>query len=145
MIGGNEPIIFGDGFRRRDFIHVDDVNDFHILCLTDDRTIGQTYNLGRGKSLSLFDVGAEVGTVLREKGYTIPSPIKYKQMPEINGEAFEIFADIRKAKHLGWEPKRSIAEALKDTITYLEKEIASGVIDPKTYMSKLDTDSVKIG
>jgi len=147
MMGGNNPIIFGDGNRRRDFIHVDDVNDFHIQCLTDDRTIGQTYNLGRGESCSLLEIGDAVLAVLKARGYSPPLPneVEYTYMPEINGEAFEIFADIRKATSLGWTPKKSIATALDDTVAYLEKEIAQGAIDPLTYMVDLNTDSVKIG
>jgi UDP-glucose 4-epimerase len=145
MMGGNAPIIFGDGARRRDFIHVDDVNDFHIQCLTDDRTIGQTYNLGRGSSCSLLEIGDAVAAVLKARGYTLPDAVEYTYMPEINGEAFEIFADIRKALSLGWCPKKSIAVALDDTIAYLEKEIERGSIDPVTYMANLNTDSVKIG
>ena len=65
-------------------------------------------------------------------------------MPEINGEAYEIFADIRKALSLAWKPKKSIAVALDDTIAYLEKEIERGSIDPLTYMVDLNIDSVKI-
>jgi nucleoside-diphosphate-sugar epimerase len=145
MMGGNNPIIFGDGNRRRDFIHVDDVNDFHVQCLTDGRTIGQTYNLGRGQSCSLFEIGDAVATVLKARGYNLPDSVEYTFMPEINGEAYEIFADIRKALSLGWCPNKSIAVALDDTIAYLEKEIERGSIDPLTYMRFLNTDSVKIG
>ena len=145
MMGGNNPIIFGDGQRRRDFIHVDDVNAFHIQCLIDDRTIGQTYNLGRGQSCSLFEIGDAVAGVLKARGYEVPDAVEYTFMPEINGEAFEIFADIRKALSLGWCPKKSISTALDDTIAYLEKEIERGSIDPLTYMVDLNTDSVKIG
>lgn len=145
MIGRNNPIIFGNGTRRRDFIHVDDVNDFHIQCLTDDRTIGQTYNLGRGESWSLFEIGDAVAAVLKARGYDIPDVVEYTFMPEINGEAFEIFADINKVLSLGWSPKKSISTALDDTVAYLEKEIAKGSIDPATYMVGLNTDNVKIG
>lgn len=145
MMGGNAPIIFGDGQRRRDFIHVDDVNAFHIKCLSDDRTIGQTYNLGRGESCSLYEIGEEVASVLKARGYDLPDTVKYSYMPEINGEAFEIFADIRKAQSIGWEPVKSISTALDDTVAYLEKEIKRGSIDPSSYMVELDINDVKIG
>ena len=145
MMGGHPPLIFGDGNRRRDFIHVDDVNDFHVQCLTDDRTIGKTYNLGRNQSWSLLEIGSTVAAVLKARGYDIPDTIEYTYMPEINGEAFEIFANIHKALSLGWCPKKSIRTALDDTVAYLEKEIERGSIDPATYMVGLNTDSIKIG
>lgn len=139
MMGGNDPIIFGNGRRRRDFIHVDDINDFHLQCLTDDRTINQTFNLGRGESHSLYEIGDMVARILGIKEF------KYSLMPEINGEAFEIRANISKAKALGWIPKKSIYTALEDTIIYLREEIAKGNIDPKTFMNNVKIESVKIG
>jgi UDP-glucose 4-epimerase len=139
MMGGNDPIIFGNGHRRRDFIHVDDINDFHLQCLTDDRTINQTFNLGRGESHSLYEIGDMVARILGIKEF------KYSLMPEINGEAFEIRANISKAKALGWIPKKSIYTALEDTIIYLREEIAKGNIDPKTFMNSVKIESVKIG
>lgn len=146
MMAGNKPIIFGNGERRRDFIHVDDINDFHIIAMNDDRTIGETYNLGRGESYSLYEIGDIVASVLKSRGYSnIPETVEYAMMPEINGEAFDIYADIGKAKTLGWKPNKSIAEALYDTIAYLEHEISIGAIDPHTYMCNIDTESVKIG
>jgi UDP-glucose 4-epimerase len=145
MIAGNKPIIFGNGERRRDFIHVDDINDFHVLAMNAPETIGQTYNLGRGESYSLYEIGTIVSDVLRKRGYTVPDQVEYTMMPEINGEAFDIYADVRKANCLGWAARKSIAQALEDTIVYLEAEITNGAINPDTYMSNINTDSVKIG
>ena len=144
LIGGSNPIIFGDGHRRRDFIHVDDINDFHVKCLTNQKTIGQTYNLGCGRSYSLYEIGDLIHSVLTERNYAVKSKIEYDMLPEINGEAFDIYADISKAKSLDWEPKRSLRQAIEDTIIYLEKEIQLGNISPDTYMSKLDTSEIKI-
>lgn len=147
MIGGNNPIIFGDGYRRRDFIHVDDINDFHLLCLKDDRTIGETFNLGRNQGHSLFEIGNYIAEVLRRKGFAAPSPsnLKYTFFPEINGEAFEIRGNSNKARGLGWTPSRDIVTMLEDTIDYLAEQIELGNIDPTTYMAHLNADEVKIG
>ena len=38
LLRGERPIIYGTGEKRRDFIYVDDVNDFHLRCIDDERT-----------------------------------------------------------------------------------------------------------
>ena len=139
LLGKNNPIIFGDGTRRRDFIHVDDVNDFHIKCLTDERTINQTFNLGTGTHKSLFEVCEIIHQYLN-----IDVELDFDIMDEINGEAHTIFADISKAKELGWVPKKTIDDAIFDTIDYLIGEINDGKIDPHKYMEDMDTSKVKI-
>lgn len=139
LLGSNNPIIFGDGNRRRDFIHVDDINKFHLQCLTDDRTINQTFNLGTGKSNSLFDIAKIVHKYLGTE-----KELNYDFMPEINGEAFNIFADISKAEAIGWHPEKSIEDAIYDTIDYLKLEIEKGNINPETYMKDICTDNIKI-
>lgn len=139
LLGGNNPIIFGDGTRRRDFIHVDDVNDFHLLCMENDDTIGQTYNLGTGTSTSLFKISEIIHSYLG-----IERDLAFDMMPEINGEAHTIFANIRKAESLGWSPSRDIYAQIYDTLDYLNKEILLGNVDPTKFMKDLNTDSVKI-
>lgn len=142
ILGGNNPIIFGDGTRRRDFIHVDDVNSFHLQCLTDERTINQTYNLGMSNSHSLFDIGFIIWDYLKDEAPL--DQLAYDMMPEINGEAHTIFANIDKAKALGWVPEKTIEDAIHDTIDYLKEEIKRGNVNPNGFMENLNTDSVKI-
>lgn len=139
LMGENFPIIFGDGNRRRDFIHVDDINRFHLQCITDERTINETFNLGMAKSTSIFEICEIVHEYLK-----LDTKLEYDMFPEINGEAFEIVANIDKAKHLGWEPKKSIKDMIVDTIEYLKLEIERGNVDPKTFMNNLDISNVKI-
>lgn len=148
MMGGNKPIIFGDGFRRRDFIHVDDINAFHLQCLVDPRTINETFNLGRGEAYSLYEIGHMVALILNDtKRYprVDTTNLEYQQMPEINGEAFEIRSNISKAVALGWSPQKSIYEALEDTIKYLESQVVLGYVNPKTFMADVKIEDVKIG
>src|SRR5947208_1873441 len=60
LLRGKRPTIYGDGSKRRDFIYVDDVNDFHLLCLKDPRTVGGTFNLGSGANHSVLEIYREI-------------------------------------------------------------------------------------
>ena len=142
LLGGNNPIIFGDGTRRRDFIHVDDVNRFHLQCLTDERTIGETFNLGMNQSHSLYEISEIIFDYLKDE--ISVDALEYDMMPEINGEAHTIFANITKARELGWVPEKTIQDAIYDTIDYLKNEIVLGNVNPEGFMADIDTDSVKI-
>lgn len=139
FMGNKNPIIFGDGHRRRDFIHVDDVNNFHMICLYDNRTNNETYNVGLGKSTSLFEIIDIIRTYMGSNN----TDIEYKE--EINGEAFEIFANIEKAKSLGWKPEKTINDAIVDTIEFLKNEEKTGSVKPDQFMDNLDLSTIKIG
>jgi len=137
-MGDHAPIVFGDGERRRDFIHVDDVNKFHRMIMLNEKTFGETYNLGTGTTRSIFEIINEVKTLMNESSTAII------EMPEINGEAFEIKANIDKARSLGWHPSKTIEDALNDTYQYLKKEVENGIINPMEFMEDLDIEKVKI-
>ena len=142
LLGGNNPIIFGDGTRRRDFIHVDDVNAFHLQCLVDNRTVNETFNLGMNNSNSLYDISQIIFEYLKDE---IPADyLEYDNLPEINGEAHTIYSNIDKAKAIGWAPQKTIEDAIYDTIDYLKLEIEKGNVDPTTFMSGINSDDLKI-
>jgi nucleoside-diphosphate-sugar epimerase len=87
---------------------------------------------------TLLDLKDIIGNAM---GY---DDVKYDQYEAIAGEALNIRADITKAKSIGWEPKKSITDTIKETIIYLNEEIKKGNIDPLTFMTDLQLEKVKI-
>jgi nucleoside-diphosphate-sugar epimerase len=60
LLRGERPTIFGTGEKRRDFVYVDDVNRFHVQCMTDARTDGRVFNLGSGRNHSVREIFEEI-------------------------------------------------------------------------------------
>ncbi len=116
MLQGDRPVIYGTGQKRRDFIYVNDVNDFHLVALEDQRTNGRVFNVGSGMNFSVNEVYQLVEDLLK----TGLQPV-YK--PELPGEAEITLADLTAAKSLGWKPRVEIREGLKRTIEYLQNRV----------------------
>lgn len=121
LLKGNQPVIYGTGEKRRDFVYVDDVNDFHLLCLKDDRTSGRVFNIGSGRNYSVLEIYELISGLL---GVEILPVHK----PDLPGEAQQTLADITEVKKAGWQPKICIADGLKKMIEYIEKELKKGNI-----------------
>ena len=138
IMGGHKPIIFGDPMKSRDYIDVDDVNDFHILCMKDQRTENRTFNLGTGKNTNLLELKDIIGECMNV------SNVQYNSYDAIAGEAVNIKADISAATELGWVPKNDIKDTINKTIDYLKKEVKVGNINPKTFMENIEIKKVKI-
>jgi len=121
LLKGELPIIYGDGSKRRDFVHIEDVNAFHIQCMNDPRTDGKVFNVGSGKNYSVLEIYEMISEILGVKILPI-----FK--PNLPGEARNTLADITKAKKLGWYPSIDIKTGLKDMIAYIRGEMARGRI-----------------
>jgi UDP-glucose 4-epimerase len=113
---GERPTIYGTGQKRRDFVYVDDVNDFHVQCLVDERTDGGTYNLGSGRSYSVREVFDLVRRLLGSR----LEPIYADDLP---GEAVETRADTRAALAVGWQPKIDLEEGVRRFIEYIQTHV----------------------
>jgi nucleoside-diphosphate-sugar epimerase len=121
QLKGERPVIYGTGEKRRDFVYVDDVNDFHLLCLRDSRTDNETYNLGSGENHSVLEIYEMVSRLL---GLRRDPEFR----PDLPGEAQITLADISKASALGWKPKTSLQAGLLRAIDYIKSEMAEGRI-----------------
>lgn len=121
LLKGEQPIIYGTGDKRRDFVHVDDVNDFHLQCLKDDRTTGKVFNLGSGVNYSINEVYAMIAALLH-------SPVKPLYKPDLPGEAFANLADISRARSLGWSPRTDLKTGLLSSIDFIKNELKGGRI-----------------
>ncbi len=121
LLKGEQPIIYGTGEKRRDFVYVDDINNFHIQCMTDERTTGKVFNLGYGTNYSVNEIYSVIASLLK-------SDIKPVHKPDLPGEAFANLADITEARKLGWEPKTDLATGLGKSIEFIRREIGLGKI-----------------
>ncbi len=121
LLFGQSPPVYGDGSERRDYIHVDDVNDFHMLCIESDKVAGRVFNLGCGVNHSILEVLDIIQKIL---GTTI----KPEFVPNLPGAAPANLADIAAARSVGWEPKTSLEEGLEGVVDYVKQEIAKGNI-----------------
>jgi len=121
LLKGEQPTIFGDGEKRRDFIHVDDINNFHIQCMEDKRTDGKVFNLGSGRNYSINEIYDTIARILN-------SDVRPTHLNDLPGEAFANLADITEAMRLGWVPKTTLEEGLKTSIDFIKKEFGKGRI-----------------
>ncbi|HEX6308940.1 MAG TPA: NAD-dependent epimerase/dehydratase family protein [Longimicrobiales bacterium] len=118
LLRGERPTIYGTGEKRRDFVYVDDVNDFHVQCLTDPRTHGGTFNLGSGRDHSVREILAEIQDVLG-------TAVEPRYEPDLPGEAERTCADISRARALGWTPRVGLREGLSRSIAYIRQHVAA--------------------
>jgi len=116
LLQGKQPMIYGTGEKRRDFIYVDDVNDFHLQCLDDPRTDGNVYNLGSGISYSVLEIYEAIAKLLE----TDMQPLFKSDLP---GEAEVTLADIAAAKAVDWSPKVSLEEGLQQSIAFIKAHV----------------------
>ncbi len=121
LLKGEQPIIYGTGEKKRDFIYVDDVNDFHLICIHDERTNGRTFNIGSGINYSIHEILNKISKMLG----VLAVPIYKEDLP---GEANITLADVTQARALGWQPKISLETGLKKFIDYFLNERKAGRI-----------------
>ena len=121
LLKGEQPIIYGTGEKRRDFVYVDDVNDFHIQSMKDSRTDGHIFNLGSGVNYSINEIYKMIAQLLH-------SNIKPIYKPDLPGEAQANLADISKARSLGWTPRIDLEKGLRTSIEFIRDELRAGRI-----------------
>jgi len=123
LLTNQEPLIFGDGSKRRDFIHVDDVNDFHMLCIDSEQVVNKVFNLGSGQNHSIREIYDMACEILGVK-------VEPKLLPDVPGEARANLGDISQARSVGWEPRIDLKDGLEGMVEYIRAEIAAGNISP---------------
>jgi nucleoside-diphosphate-sugar epimerase len=116
LLQGKRPTIYGTGEKRRDFVYVDDVNEFHLLALRDERTVGNVYNIGSGVNYSVLEIYRHIAALL---GSTIEPEMK----PDLPGEAETTLADIAAARALGWNARVGLDEGLRHSIEFIKRDV----------------------
>lgn len=99
-----------DGTGVRDYIHVCDLADGHVVALDKSTTTPglYTYNLGTGRGYSVLEM-------LRAFELIAGSPIPYQIVARRPGDIATCYADCSKAeRELGWTARRGLSEMCED-------------------------------
>jgi len=117
IINGEQPVIFGDGKQTRDFLYVVDLAEF-ITNSIEKTPEHKLFNLANGEQVSVNYIFEELKKI---SGYTGEA----KHIDAIKGEVRDIVLDTKLAqKELGWKPKTSMKDGLKETFDWLKKNKA---------------------
>jgi UDP-glucose 4-epimerase len=105
--------IIGTGKQCRDFVHISDIVEALVLLGSKKNISGDVYNLGLGKTVSITELANMILSILNLQKRTAVSTTGVSWQ----GDVTKIWFDISKAKkELGWTPKVTLEESIKEVI-----------------------------
>jgi nucleoside-diphosphate-sugar epimerase len=113
LLGGERPVIYGDGEQSRDFTYIDNVIDANLKAAESTTAIGQVINIANGERISLNHLLSEL------KKLTGKTEVVAEYKNARPGDVKHSLADIERArKLLGYEPGVDLRSGLKLTIDW---------------------------
>ncbi len=110
MLNGEQPTINGNGRQTRDFVFVDDVVDANLAVMSQDAQ--GIYNVGTGLETTVNDLFAMLKELTKASCQDLHGPAR-------KGEQQRSVVDVTKLrKELGWEPRVSLREGLRQTVDF---------------------------
>jgi UDP-glucuronate decarboxylase len=114
----NEDItIYGDGVQTRSFCYVDDLIDGMVSFMDSDAGFTGPVNIGNPVEVTMLELAE---TVLRLVGSK--SKLVYRPLPQDDPRQRKPNIDLAQ-KELGWQPKVSLEDGLKETINYFRRSL----------------------
>ncbi|MBP1762865.1 MAG: NAD-dependent epimerase/dehydratase family protein [Firmicutes bacterium] len=112
---GENLTVFGDGMQTRSFCYVSDLIEgiYRLLC----SAINDPVNIGNPVEMTIMDFAKKIHEVAGGNGEII-----FKPLPQDDPKVRQ--PDITKAKGLlGWSPKVSLDEGIRETLNYYKKKL----------------------
>ena len=107
----DDPIgIHGDGGQTRDFVHVTDIVGALAYAGASAEMAG-TYNVGYGRSQSIFGLAQEIIRLTGSKSVI-------EHLPSRAGDVRHSLASTERLLCAGWKPKSSVSCGLAETVDY---------------------------
>jgi UDP-glucose 4-epimerase len=115
MLRGQNPTIFGDGTKTRDYCYVGDIADANVLALNSPVT--GVYNLGRGIEVTDLEVFEAVRAA-------VGSDMAPQFAPVRPGAVEHIALDAAKARReLGWTWKVDFADGVAKAADFYREQV----------------------
>ncbi|WP_026425898.1 NAD-dependent epimerase/dehydratase family protein [Actinokineospora inagensis] len=116
IVGGEPPLIFGDGAQTMDFVHVHDIARANLLAARADVT-DTVYNIASAQETSLLGL-AQALLAAMDSGLGVEHGPERK----VNGVTRRL-ADISSAeRELGWRPEIKLDEGLRGLVEWWRAE-----------------------
>ena len=124
-LNGNPFTIHGDGHQLRSFMHVSDTCAAILTVLTKGK-IGEVYNVGTTREVSVADLAQEIKKVTdavtgKETGTFEDSCVYFNTTIDRAYNDKRYYMDASKLKCLGWEEKVPFVEGLRQTVSWYLK------------------------
>ena len=110
--------VWGSGKPLREFLNVDDLADA-CLFLMDNYEGDDFFNVGYGEEVTIMDLALLIKKVVGFEGELVMDASK----PD---GTMRKLTDISRIKALGWEPKITLEEGLKETYQWFQKKYEIG-------------------
>jgi UDP-glucose 4-epimerase len=114
LLGGSQPVIYGDGEQTRDFVYVGDVVRANILA-DSKSSISGIFNIARGEKISLNALAGMIGEIL---GREVRPRYEEARPADIRHS----LADVSKARSIGYSADYSLEYGLRETMAWFRQE-----------------------
>lgn len=110
------PTIYEDGKQLRDFVNIKDVVQANLLVLDNEQANYKVYNVGGGKAYTVLSF------------YEMAQKVFQKEIPPRLPGAFRVgdtrhaISDITELRSLGWAPRYTPEDSLREYRAYLEEQ-----------------------
>ncbi|UCH89948.1 MAG: SDR family NAD(P)-dependent oxidoreductase [Thermoplasmata archaeon] len=115
----NKPLIFEDGKQSRDFVSVHDIVQANLLVLKKSEADYNTYNVGTGIPTSIAQITLTLEKLYGKPELGIEIADKYR-----SGDIRDCYADISRLESLGYSPKYTLEDGMKELVEWGEKQKA---------------------
>lgn len=114
---GNDITIYGDGRQTRSFCYVDDMIDGFVRMMATENGFTGPVNLGNPAEFAILEIAEKVIQLVGGK-----SEISFHPLPTDDPRQRQPDIDLARSK-LGWQPKVSLEDGLKETIAYFRRTL----------------------
>ncbi|GAB4315872.1 MAG: SDR family oxidoreductase [Methanobacteriaceae archaeon] len=113
LLKNRPPIIYGDGMQTRDFIHIKHVVDANLEAC--QSRVSGNFNIAGGESISINQLYGMIRNI-------IGSDLEPQYSDPRSGEIKHSWADISRAKEIGFNPDINLINELEETIRAYKNE-----------------------
>jgi dTDP-L-rhamnose 4-epimerase len=119
------PVIFEDGYQKRDFVSVYDVARAFRLAMEKPGLTDAVFNIGSGKVYTIREIAQKMGQVLKKDSLEPVVNGQYRM-----GDIRHCFADITLAgETIGYAPRTDLAEGIAELAEWLPGRLAEDRFD----------------